>query len=395
MPRNSRNFFRLSAVLFYLILLLPLWMWLAWYFSPKSPLNVVIVDKTVLTEQAREHASLNWILRYNRYSKENGNLYIVHNDYYGFFPKKIPDYELKGLEKFSDTQLKSLTNRSDLLYITDTYGIYEKDLRPEQKRQVRSKVVYGGLSQQDMYILKQFKKQKKLIITEFNTFSTPTAPHIAKEFEETFKIKWTGWVGRHFESLDTVSNKELPRWLIDNYLIQNQNKWPFKKGGIVFVNNSSKIIILEYVKDLYSEMPYILTEKYQRKKYNIPKSIKYSFWFDIVQSSRSNQIVSYYDIKVNERGKRILEQNGLTPQFPAIIEHNRTDYKFYYFCGDFADNNISQKGAQFKGIHYFRRLFYNNDNASDRVGFFWQFYSPLVTSILTDYASELDNKKSE
>ncbi|HEY0771727.1 MAG TPA: hypothetical protein VGD31_15480, partial [Sphingobacteriaceae bacterium] len=103
--------------------MLPLWMWLAWYFSPKSPLNVVIVDKTVLTEQAREHASLNWILRYNRYSKEDGNLYRVQNDYYGFFPKKIPDYELKRLEKFSDTQLKSLANRSDLLYITDTYGI--------------------------------------------------------------------------------------------------------------------------------------------------------------------------------------------------------------------------------------------------------------------------------
>lgn len=394
MSQRFRNYLRLNAVLFYIIMLLPLWMWLAWYLWPKSALNVIIVDKTVLTDQAQEHASLNWILRHNKYSKGNGNLYVVKDDYYGFFPRNIPNYTLKGFEHFSNPQLDKLADRSDMIYIADTYGIYDTDLYPERKNQEPSKIIYGGLSWQDMHVLKRFKKQRKLIITEFNTFATPSSPVIAKDFEDAFKIRWTGWVGRYFESLDTLTNKELPRWLIANYKTQNNNRWPFSKGGIVFVNKASKVVVLEYVTHLNSEMPFILTQKNQRKKYNIPKSIKYSFWFDIVQTSRSNQIVSFYDIKVNRTGKAILEKNGIPPQFPAIIEHNRKDYNFYYFCGDFADNSISQTGAYFKGIHFFRKLFYNSDIASERVGFFWEFYSPLVTSILKDYEAKLPKRNS-
>ncbi|HXI00914.1 MAG TPA: hypothetical protein VNI52_11660 [Sphingobacteriaceae bacterium] len=375
-------------------MLLPFWMWLAWYLTPKSLLNVTIVDKTVLTDPAQGHASLSWILRNKKYSKANGNLYIIKDDYYGSFPKNKSNYDIKGLERFSDPQLDNLSKRSDMMYVTDTYGIYENDLVPENKRKKYSKKIYGGLSSQDMRILKQFKRQKKLIITEFNTFSTPTSPVIAKDFENTFKIRWTGWVGRYFESLDTLQNKELPRWLLDNYKLQNNNKWPFRKGGIVFVHKNEKVVVLEYVTHLNSEVPLIITQKYQREKYNIPKSIKYSFWFDVVQTSTRNQIVSYYDIKVNRTGENILDQNGIPPQFPAVIEHDRKDYKFYYFCGDFADNPISQTGAYFKGIHFFKRMFYDNDIAAERISFFWEYYSPLVSSILKNYETKLPRNKS-
>jgi hypothetical protein len=384
MSKRFKFSLRLNAVIFFFIMLLPLWMWLTWYLWPKSNLNVTIVDKTVLTDKAQEHASLNWILRNKKYSRENGNLYIVNDDYYGFFPKKSPNYELKGFEIYSNPALDSITRKSDMLYITDTYGIYENDLVPSITYQRRPKMVYGGLSKQDMYVLKRFKRQRKLIITEFNTFATPTPPDIAKEFEETFKIRWTGWVGRYFDSLDTLQNKELPRWLLDNYKMQNNNKWPFRRPGIVFTNKNEKVVVLEYVTHLNAEVPFILTQKDQREKYNIPKSIKYPFWFDVVQTSTQNQIVSFYDLKVNESGKRMLEQNSIPPQFPAVIEHDRNDYRFFYFCGDFADNPVSQSGAYFKGIHFFRRFFYNRDIASERVSFFWEFYSPLVASILAD-----------
>lgn len=386
------KFLHLNIVIFYIIMLLPFWMWLAWYLWPTSMLNIIIVDKTVLTAQAEQHASLNWILRNQKYSKANGNLYIVNNDYYGFFPKESPNYNIKGLERFSYSQLDLLSKKSDMIYITDTYGIYENDLSPGQKNTERPKIIYGGLSSQDMHVLKQFKKQKKLILTEFNTFATPTPANIAKDFEDTFKIRWTGWVGRYFDSLDTLQNKDLPRWLLNNYKAQNNNKWPFHKPGIVFINKNEKLVILEYVTHLNAEVPMIITQKYQREKYNIPKSIKYSFWFDVIQTSTRNQIVSYYDINVNKRGENILEQNGIPPQFPAVIEHNRKDYKFYYFCGDFADNPISQTGAYFKGIHYFRKMFYNDDVASERASFFWEFYSPLVSSILKTYSNELPRK---
>jgi hypothetical protein len=238
------------------------------------------------------------------------------------------------------------------------------------------------------------KRKKKLVITEFNTFATPTPRNIARDFENTFKIRWTGWVGRYFDSLDTLQNKELPRWLVENYKRQNHNKWPFKKSGIGFVHISDKIVILENINDLNSEVPFILTSKADAERYNLPTEMKYPFWFDVIQTSRSNKIVSFYDLKVNSSGLRILNENGIPPQFPAVIEHYRNDYKFYYFCGDFADNPISQAGSFFKGISYFRNFFYNNSIAAERVSFFWEFYRPLLESILDEYHTDLKSPAS-
>lgn len=384
----------INKVLFYVIIGIPLWMFLAWVIWPKTKLAIAIVDKTVLFTSGQEHASLNWILKNNKYSKANNDLYDVKKDYYGFFPNKNKKFDLKGLEKLSDRELEDLSRTSDMTYFTDTYGVYSKEWYLAKNLVERQRLLYGGLSVQDMLFLKKMKAKKKLVITEFNTFATPTPEHIAKDFEQTFKIKWTGWVGKYFDSFDTTQNKEIPRWLIDNYKTQNNNQWPFKKSGIAFVSKSDKIIILEYTTHLISEIPLIVTAKKERKHYNIPKSMKYSFWFDVVQTSRSNKIISFYDIKVNEDGKNLLAQNNIPPQFPAIIEHYREDYKFYYFCGDYADNPISQGGSYFKGISYFRRLFYNDDVAAERVSFFWEFYKPMVESILRRYQEDLNSNKS-
>ncbi|MFN0254307.1 hypothetical protein [Pedobacter ureilyticus] len=384
----------INKVLFYVIIGIPLWMFLAWVIWPKTKLAIAIVDKTVLFTSGQEHASLNWILKNNKYSKANNDLYDVKKDYYGFFPNKNKKFDLKGLEKLSEKELEDLSRTSDMTYFTDTYGVYSKEWYLAKNLVERQRLLYGGLSVQDMLFLKKMKAKKKLVITEFNTFATPTPEHIAKDFEQTFKIKWTGWVGKYFDSFDTTQNKEIPRWLIDNYKTQNNNQWPFKKSGIAFVSKSDKIIILEYTTHLISEIPLIVTAKKERKHYNIPKSMKYSFWFDVVQTSRSNKVISFYDIKVNEDGKKLLAQNNIPPQFPAVIEHYREDYKFYYFCGDYADNPISQGGSYFKGISYFRRLFYNDDVAAERVSFFWEFYKPMVESILRRYQEDLNSNKS-
>lgn len=381
---------KFHKILFYFIMFLPFWMWLAWFVWPKSKLVIAIVDKTVLNHYSQEHASLTWILRYEKYSKTSKDLYSLGHDYFGFFPKDDKKYELKGLERFSNEQLDKLSNDADMMYITDTYGIYSKEWYLGGYIHDRQKLLYGGLSNQDLYLLKKMKQKKKLIITEFNTFATPTSSARAAEFERMFNIRWTGWVGKYFDSFDTLQNKDLPRWLIDNYKKQNNNKWPFKKSGIAFVNKNDHIVILEYINHLNSEVPYIVTAKEQREKYNIPKSIKYPFWFDIIQTARSNTIVSFYNLEPNKEGMKILKRNGIPPQFPAVIEHNRNDYKFFYFAGDFADNPIAQAGSHFKGIRLFRKLFYNDDIAAERVSFFWEFYSPMVSKILKDYQEELD-----
>lgn len=380
----------LNAILFYFVIALPLWMFVIWFFWPKTKLVIAIVDKTVLFKSGQEHASLNWVLRNNKYAKTSEDLYKVGRDYFGFFPNKNKQFDLKGLERASDEELEKLSRDADMAYITDTYGVYSKEWYLARNITERQRLLYGGLSSQDMTLLKKMKQKKKLIITEFNTFATPTSDVVARDFEQTFKIKWTGWVGKYFDSFDTTQNKELPRWLVENYKTQNHNKWPFKKAGIAFVSKGDKIVVLEYIKDLNAEVPYILTRKDDRKQYDIPKSMKYPFWFDIIQTSRSNKIISFYDLKVNDSGAKVLAKNGIPSQFPAIIEHYRNDYKFYYFCGDFADNPISQAGSYFKGISYFRKMFYNDDIAAERVSFFWEFYRPMINRILKDYYKDME-----
>jgi hypothetical protein len=379
---------RLNILFFYAVIFLPFWMFLIWLIWPKTILDIAIIDKTVLFKSGQEHASLNWVLRNNKYSKANGNLYKVGRDYYGFFPDKNKKFDLKGLENISIKNLDKLANNAQMAYITDTYGIYSKEWYLASNITERQRLLYGGLSKQDMYFLHKMKSKKKLIITEFNTFATPTPLDVAKDFETTFKVKWTGWVGKYFDSFDTTQNKELPKWLVENYKKQNKNIWPFKKSGIAFVNKSDKIVVLEYIRHLNAEVPFILTRKAEQEKYDIPKSMKYPFWFDIVQTSRANKIVSFYDLKVNDLGMKVLNENNIPSQFPAVIEHYRSDYKFFYFCGDFADNPISQAGSYFKGISYFRKLFYNNDIAAERVSFFWEFYQPMIKNILADYSSD-------
>lgn len=383
----------LNKLLFYIVIALPLWMFLAWVFWPKTKLVIAVIDKTVLFKTGQEHASLNWVLRSNKFAKTSKELYQVSKDYYGFFPNKNKKFELKGLERATEDELKKLSYDADMVYVTDTYGIYSKEWYLAKNLTERQRLLYGGLSPKDLFFIKKMKEKKKLIITEFNTFATPTPDAVAQDFERTFKIKWTGWVGKYFDSFDTLQNKELPEWLVKNYKKQNNNQWKFKRSGIAFVHKSDKIVVLENVTTLNAEVPFILTRKEDRERYNIPKSMKYPFWFDIVQTSRSNKVISFYDLKVNESGRKILHDNNIPSQFPAIIEHYRDDYKFYYFCGDFADNPISQTGSYFKGSSYFRKLFYNDDIAAERVSFFWEFYRPMVTTILKEYHRDMQAAK--
>lgn len=384
----------LIKILFYAVIALPMWMFLIWLVWPKTKLVIAIVDKTVLFTSGQEHASLNWVLRSNKFAKTNKDLYMVNRDYFGFFPNQNKQFGLKGLERATEDELEKLSFDSDMTYITDTYGIYSKEWYLGKNITERQRLLYGGLSPNDLLFLKKMKQKKKLIITEFNTFATPTSDLVAREFERTFKIKWTGWIGKYFDSLDTLENKELPHWLVENYMRQNNKKWSFKKSGIAFVHKSDKIVVLEHKQDLNSEVPFILTGKEEREKYNIPKRIKYPFWFDVIQTSRENKVISFYDLKVSEVGRKILNKNNIPSQFPAIIEHYRDDYKFYYFCGDFADNPISQTGSYFKGSAYFRKLFYNDDIAAERVSFFWEFYRPMMTKILNKYHTDYNDNKN-
>ena len=377
---------RLFRGILVVIIALPLLMWLAWLLTPNTKLVLAIVDKTVLTPKGQEHISLNWVLNHEKFTKTSEDSYNVSQDYFGFFPEENQKFKLKGLERFSYSKLNQLSNDADLVYFTDTYGIYNNEWYEDGDVNERSGILYGGLSDKDLQLLSLMKEKHKLIITEFNTIGSPTARGNRLKFEELFKLKWTGWTARYFDNLDIRENKEIPAWLVQNYKRSHDGDWPFKKSGIAFVNDNDDVVILEEDSHLTRAMPYILTDKEFQEKYGLPESIKYPFWFDImIPNTKTNEIISGFDIRVNENGRSELAKNGIPLKFPAVTRHIDEDYSFFYFSGDFADNPVPLLSSYFKWIGFFKNFFYDQRNIMERGSFFWNFYKPLITTILEDY----------
>lgn len=369
-------------------MLCPLWMWLAWRLTAKRIFVIAIVDKTVFNARGQEHISLDWILNHEKFAKKNNDLYKKGKDYYGFFPGENEKFELKGLERFSTKQLDQLSDDVDVTYFTDTYGIFKNEWYKQGDAKERSGIVYGGMSKEDVIFLKQMRGRHKLIITEFNCLGSPTPPAIRNDFEKTFGLKWTGWVGRYFDSFDTTANRELPRWLINNYKKSHKGEWPFTKSGIVLVHSDERIVILENETHLLKELPYIHASQEGQQHYGLPEKIKYAFWFDIIQPDPSfNHIIASFKIEANNLGKEEMQKNNIPASFPAVMGHINTDYRFFYFSGDFCDNPVEMGSSYFKGIRHLRWFMYNTSDPQERKSFFWQFYQPLVTTILNDYYS--------
>lgn len=375
-----------------IITVLPAWMLFSWLIKPKKELKVAIVDKTVLTSQGNEHETFDWILTHEKYCKPNRDLYSVAEDYYGFFPKEKWKYQIKDFENYDDAALNKFTDRTDLIYFTDTYGIYNRDWFSNNFRGEYSRLIYGGMTMHDLNLLSIMKRKHKLILTEFNDIATPTSRTVRAMFEEMFGVMWTGWTGRFFYSLDTTVNKEIPIWITRDYKHQHNRQWPFRKSGIVLVNDKGRIEILENQKDLKEEVPYVISNDLNQKRFKIPGKVKYSYWFDVMLTSQTNNVVSVYQIFANARGDSILNSIHIPNPFPAVIEHYDNDYKFYYFCGDFCDNPIDMFLSKFVGITKIRWFLYPSDDLAERKSFFWRYYEPLVSKILNDYYESLPSK---
>lgn len=378
-----------------LVLLLPLWMWLAWLLTDKRQLVAAIIDKTVLRPDGQEHISLTWILNHQRFTKTERKGYTIDHDYFGFFPLENHKYRLKGLERFTDQQLAQLSRDSDLAYYTDTYGIYRHEWFQSDTAAERSGIIYGGMSRKDVDFLSMMKRSHKLVLAEFNAINSPTNPAVRNQFEATFGVHWTGWIGRFFDSLDTTVNRELPHWLVRNYKRKHRGRWPFTKSGLVYVSENDDVVVLEEDTHLARSVPQMLATNAGRAKFDLPDQIRYTYWFDVLTyDPRINQEMATYEVYPTKVGKTEMDRHGLPTRFPAILMHDAPDYAFYYFAGDFCDNPISMPSAYFRGIEWLSPVAYMSEGLTERKGFFWRVYRPMITRILEDCYARKRSPKS-
>lgn len=384
---------RIILAIIVIILATPFWMRISWEFSPVKSLNLLIVDKTVLNSNSFKHRSVNWILDHEKYSKSDGNFYDINKDYYGFFPLENEKYKIEDLEKMNDPEVDSVATVYDMVYFTDTYGVLGNEWYKHRDVNEISESIYGGMSEKDLLLMSKMKDKLKPVLVEFNSIGFPTPHDVRKNFEKLFSVEWTGWIARYIASLDTVNNPDLPKWVVRSYKQQHFGRWNFNKEGLIFVHKDGEVVILEAGKDLIEAVPNIYTEKKYQAEYDIPSIQIYPYWMDIMENtSDSNEIVSKYVLGTTTEGEKVLAQHRIPKIFPAIIRRNQ-GYKFYYFCGDFADNPTKFRFAKLDGISGLKFLMYNAVDVTDRNRFFWEFYLPMMQNILNDTYRHSERKK--
>lgn len=373
-------------VVLVIILALPIVSFFKWTFQPKKPLKILILDKTVPTLERDKHRSFNWILNHNKYVKTNKRRYSYKKDYMGFYPLRPLREKQWDRKVIRLSEVLNLADSLDVLYYTDTYGVYFNDWYKGLSKNRRSRLIDGGLKAYDYLLLKEMKDRNKLILAEYNILDYPTSPLDRNKTEILFGISWTEWTGKYFESLDILKNPDFPPWIVSLYEKQFRKDWSFKNSGIVLVKGN-RVVVLENETHLEIEVPYIYTTTYGQEKFDLPYKVNFPYWFEVIESGENN-VIANFKIHTNEVGDSILYSNMIHKIFPAIIEQPGEN-NYYYFAGDFTYNPVNNKTAYFKGIEKLEFLLVN-DAPGNGTRFYWSYYKPLITSILDRYYQKIN-----
>ena len=373
MKREGLRVWSLITILV-LVVLLP---FIIWQLKDYKSLEIVILDKTVPSKDYREHKGLFWILNNQKISKINGDEYNHSSDYYGFYPRDNKDYYIKELPELKNP---------NMIYLADSYGVYEDEYYSENLSGERSKIIYGGLDLEEVdNIKKTVLKNGTTLLAEFNTFGSPTDSKVRGKMYELLGLEWTGWIGRYFEDLSL--DGEVPSWAINNYNKQHDRDWQFNGGGFVFVNEGDKILILEDSKDIGDDGCIIEFSEDGRRFFNIDDRSRYNYWFDIVNPNNDSNVLAQFKIDIKDRGEEKLKKNNIPSVFPAIVKHENRAYKSYYFSGDFADIKDVPKLYRVYGYDKFKKVFSLNSK-SNNTSFYWKVYVPIMKRILREVREE-------
>ncbi|RZL32931.1 MAG: hypothetical protein EOP00_33375 [Pedobacter sp.] len=357
-----------------IVILVALSPWIIWHFKPDRHLDVLVFDKTVPQNNYREHKGFIWLLNSFKYTKLNGDKYGLL-DYFGFFPEPNYKYKIKPLPKD--------LSKYDLLYVTDTYGVYDRDFYGTSKNieGERSQKIYGGTQSSEISSIKsalENSNKSKTLIVEFNSLASPTDTKVQKEMDQLLGLKWSGWIGREFKTLNK-NNEEIPRWVFRNYRKQYGKEWNFTGSGYVFVKNDDTLMILEKRKDTTKDMTFKFSPKGQ-EDFGIKREVGYYYWFDIMEKVNNTESIADYTFFLTESGKDKFKKFGIPTSFPAITESKIKNHITYYFSGDYADKGEFPVVYQAVGLPKINSLLISDYGNTD--SFFWKIYAPVMQKIL-------------
>ncbi len=366
-----------AAVVLFLIVLFG-----GWHVKPKKTLNVVVLDKTVLSYSEdedinkaniyRKHQGFFWILNQQKYVKSNGGTYNYKTDYYG------PVVDDEGAFDHS-RELSTATSKPDLVYISDAYGLGNDTFGHFNG----GKPLNGGITSDDMSYISFAYESGAPIIAEAALFSTPMEDSVKNQMSALLGVTPTKWLGRYIVDLQDFS--DVPDWAPPMYEQQEGVEWRFSGPGILLISYDGEIIVLEQNTDFDSKnlLKIYIKDKYKKEFGGCGKCNFYN-WFELVEPNYGTEDIATFEFDLNATGMEKIKNISNTPRFCAITRKQEKGYPpVYFFAGDFNDYVNGNRYGKFLFANTFFK-FISYDRQGDISNFFWRFYDPLMRRILKD-----------
>ena len=360
-----------ATAIFVGLLLLPS---VLWQLKPYRELNVWTIDKTVPYPDFREHAGFFWILKNEKIAKPGAKqLYSERSDYFGFYPY--------GKNEWRGVSMPTSGPRPDLIYITDTYGVYKDDYMQKRLSSDLSPKLYGALNSDDILTIRRNLGAGNTLIAEFNTAASPTNLSDRLTLGRLLGLNWRGWIGKYFEDLSPSG--EVPVWVVTNYEAQNRKKWEYFGRGYVLLSDNDDIVVLSEKEDVGAKGLKFAYREGWGEKFGQKEPVSYRYWFEWTLPDPGAETVADYHFDLTAAGKAKLDAAKLPDTFPAIIHSPNTQYTGWYFAGDFADMQFSTTPFKMLGIAAIKRLL-ADDTVDSNMYFYWKAYVPLMRHILAE-----------
>ena len=375
-PRKAKWYFLIPVV--FLVILL--FIFIGWHIKKEKIINVCLLDKTVLTVEEgneinidsiyRKHQGFYWLLEQKKYTFEDKSFYNYKKDYFGLL------LDENGLLN-GKRELSTLDFVPDLMYISDVYGAVDDTYGYYDSNWAKD----GGITVDEMSVISYAYENGATVVAEMELFNSGMESSVYSQLTGLCGVNPKGWVGRYVYDLQDFS--DVPDWAPPMYEAQEGVEWQFEGPGIILVS-SEKIIILEQKTDFNSKnlLQIYINEEYE-KEFNRCKKLNFYNWFEIVEPTYDSEVLANFEFDVNATGMEKLKGVLKAPRFAAIVRKVEKDKApVYYFSGDFNDyvdhenyNRFLFADTVYRWISY--------DIAGDISHFYWEFYNPFMTKVLS------------
>lgn len=348
-----------------------------WRAAPLHYLRLLVVNYTVPTDKYRNHLGLFWLLNHFKVTPTDEIVeWDVRRDYIGYRPGLIA-----GETRLQDVSLIPY----DWVYVADTYGVWLGDLRratgvEDDISNARPKLVFGGLSREDVDALSHFVADGKNIVLEFNAFGDPTGSDERKVVEKLVGVHTTGWSGCFLPDMEDKT--AVPVWLPELYA----NKYlglPLPRGpGLLFIHRDGRLLLLHGERFENTMPSLVLTEKGRNL---IPRTVgtpPYIGWFSVVSRGMETETLAELRLPTPEHWKKRLMQYGIPAVFPLLTKYEKNGSIRYNLTANLSNMDEVPDHYQLAGLPTLEAAVHRRRDSFSYNPSYWQFFFPVMGELL-------------